>query len=382
MLTLGTLLLTTAIQASAQSNGTSDHAAVPAVQATRITGAIRIDARLDETDWSRAAPATVFTQVDPDEGAPSSERTEVRFLISDDALYIGARLYDRDPTAIKSTLARRDEPAESDLFEVFLDPYHDHLSGVRFRVNPAGSIREAAMRSSGGEDSSWDPIWEAEARVDSLGWVAEMRIPLSQLRYNRHDEAVWGLQMGRVIFRKGEASFFSFVPKTESFGVNRFGHLTGLGQVAPQQRVEVLPYMLARAEYTDVASGNPFRDGNDYFGEFGGDLKYGLTSDLTLDVTVNPDFGQVEVDPAVVNLSEFETFFPEKRPFFIEGANVFRFGRVRSFNSSGFPTFFFSRRIGRRPQGSAGGGNVLFPDAPNQTTIIGAAKITGRTSNG
>ncbi len=381
---LATILLVGAV-AQAQDNAaatTSDHTAVPTAHAHYFTGSIRIDGRLDESFWSMARPASQFIQWDPNEGERASERTEVRILINGDALFIGARLYDSDPGSIKTTLVRRDAPADSDIFEIFLDPYHDHLTGVRFRVNPSGSIRDAVLSSDGDDDPSWDPVWDAAARIDSLGWVAEMRIPLSQLRYNPSSDAVWGIQMGRSIYRKGEVVFFSYVPKTESFGANRYGHLTGLGRVEPQRQIEVMPYTSARAEYTDVPSGNPFRDGNDYFGNAGVDVKYGITSDLTLDVTVNPDFGQVEVDPAVVNLTAFETFFPEKRPFFIEGADVFRFGGVRSFNSFSFPRFFFSRRIGRSPQRSIGGSDVSFADAPDQTTILGAAKLTGRTSNG
>ncbi len=366
----------------ADSRAASDHSTVPTVRAERFAGSISIDGRLDEADWALATPAVSFTQLDPNEGESASERTEVRFLINGNALFVGARMYDRDPGAIKTTLARRDASADSDLFEILLDPYHDHLTGVQFRINPSGSIREAVIGSGGNDDPSWDPVWEAAARVDSLGWTAEMRIPLSQLRYNPAEDAVWGIQMGRSIYRKGEVVVFSFVPKTESFGANRYGHLVGLGRVEPQRQVEVMPYTSARAEYTDVPSGNPFRDGNDYFGNAGVDLKYGITSDVTLDVTVNPDFGQVEVDPAVVNLTAFETFFPEKRPFFIEGADLFRFGGIRTFNSSGFPRFFFSRRIGRRPQGRIDVPGAGFTDVPDQSTILGAAKLTGRTSSG
>ncbi len=378
------LLVVAAVQSQAPETAeTTGHAVVPSVRAAPVTGTIHIDAQLDEPAWARAIPATEFTQWDPNEGEPGSERTEVRFLIDDGALYIGARMYDSDPSAIKAALARRDQGVESDLFEVFLDTYHDHLSAFRFRINPAGAIRDAAMSSGGhGDDPSWEPVWDYAARVDSLGWVAEMRIPLSQLRYNSEDDAVWGIQIGRMIRRKGEITFFSFTPKSESAGIDKYGHLVGLGAVRAQKQLEVLPYTLARAEYTEVPDGNPFRDGDDYFGNAGMDLKYGLTSDLTLDASVNPDFGQVEVDPAVVNLTAFETFFAEKRPFFVEGAEVFRFGGIRSFNSYNFPRFFHSRRIGRRPQGDVSGPNVNFADSPEQTTILGAAKVSGRTSGG
>jgi hypothetical protein len=374
-----------AVAQSPDSTLPYSHAVAPEIRAASVAGEIRIDGRLDDPPWAQATPAIQFIQRDPDEGRPASERTEVRVLIGADALYVGARMYDSDPKGIKSVLARRDEPVESDQFEVLIDAYHDHLSAVRFRITPAGAIRDAVLgaASQGGRDDvSWDPVWDYAARVDSLGWTAELRIPLSQLRFNPQDDAVWGIQFSRVILRKGEEDFFAFTPKREQAGVNRYGHLTGLGRLRAGRHFEVLPYSVGRAEYTHVTTGDPFRDGNDYFGDAGVDLKYGVTSDLTLDATINPDFGQVEVDPAVVNLTAFETFFPEKRPFFVEGADVFRFGGIRSFNTFGFPSFFFSRRIGRQPQGDINAGDVGFSDVPDQTTIRAAAKLSGRTRGG
>ncbi len=378
----GPVMLLAALQSTGPVQATDPHASVPTVQARRVTGSISIDGRLDEPDWRAAVPATEFIQTDPNEGEPASEPTELRILIDDHSIYIGARMFDSDPAAIKAILARRDAPVSADMIEFFIDAYHDHLSAVRFRITAGGAIRDAVQGSSGGSDASWDPVWDYATRIDSLGWTAELRIPLSQLRYNSEDDAVWGIQAGRLIFRKGEIAWLNYIPKTETFGVNRFAHIVGLGRVEPQRQLEVMPYSLGRGEFRDVASDNPFRDGSDLFGEAGLDLKYGITSDLTLDASFNPDFGQVEVDPAVVNLSAFETFFPEKRPFFVEGADVFRFGSIRSFNSTGFPTFFFSRRIGRQPQLGVGGPDVNFPDTPTQTTILGATKLSGRTAGG
>ncbi len=364
---------------------TPAHAAAPELRAGLVKGPMRIDARLDESDWLASGIADRFTQTDPAEGKPASERTEVRVLIDEHALYIGARLYDREPRKIRATLGRRDEDVESDYFEVFLDSYHDHLSAVRFRITPAGAIEDAVLGSSAqgsGDDVSWDPVWEYAARVDSLGWTAELRIPLAQLRYNSTLDGRWGIQLHRQILRKGEDDWFSLVPKNEAQGVNRYGHLTGLGTLKAERLLELRPYTLARAAYTQARPGDPFQSGHDYNGSAGLDLKYGLTSDLTLDATINPDFGQVEVDPAVVNLSAFETFFPEKRPFFVEGADVFRFGGIRAFNSFGFPRFFFSRRIGRQPQRSIGGAGFDFVDAPTETSIRAATKLSGRTRGG
>ena len=382
MLFVAGLLLIAAAQArdTAQSYV---HAAAPEVRAGRAGGEIKVDGRLDEPDWAAATPATGFTQRDPHEGEPASERTEVRVLIGSDALYVGARLFDSAPRSIKSVLARRDDPVTSDYFQVFLDSYHDHLTAVRFRITPGGAIQDALVDTqSGTDDVSWDPVWNYAARVDSAGWTVELRIPLSQLRYNAQPDAHWGIQFERFILRKGEDDYFAFTPKRERAGVNRYGHLVGLGRVPAARRLELVPYGVTRAEYTHAPAGDPFRSGHDYFGTGGADLKYGVTSDLTLDATVNPDFGQVEVDSAVVNLSAFETFFPEKRPFFVEGGGLFQFGSIRAHNLFNFPQFFFSRRIGRVPERSVDGDSVAYSDPPTQTAIRTAAKLTGHTRAG
>jgi hypothetical protein len=356
----------------------------PTIRAARLEGTLRIDGQLNEPAWLAATAVTTFTQTDPQEGQPGSEQTEVRVLVSDTALYIGARLFDRNPSGIRSRLARRDDPADSDLFEVFIDSYHDHLTAYNFRVNPAGAIRDAALGGGGTQsDASWDPVWEAAASIDDQGWSAEMRIPFSQLRYTRMSaDAVWGIQFSRFIYRKQESTFFAFTPKKEQSGIDRYGHLSGLGALPAPRRVELMPYARSRGEFHQVDSGNPFRDGHDVNGAAGLDLKYGVTSNLIVDATVNPDFGQVEVDPAVVNLTAFETFFPERRPFFIEGSDTFRVAQSRAFNRYTTPTFFYTRRIGRPPQLAVGGSGITFVDAPAETTIAAAAKLTGHTRSG
>ncbi|HYF40089.1 MAG TPA: DUF5916 domain-containing protein [Gemmatimonadales bacterium] len=367
------------------SVGANRHAVAPEIRAARMQATIVIDGKFDESSWAAAEPVNQFTQTEPAEGQPATERTEVRVLISSDALYVGARLFDREPGKIRRVLARRDDAVEADEFDVYLDSFHDHLSGVRFRVTPGGAMLDGILGSSAQgseEDLSWDPVWESATAIDSLGWTAEIRIPLSQLRYNSTTEGTWGIQFYRKILRKGEEVWFSFVPKSEVSGVSRYGHLVGLGPLQAQRRLELAPYLLARGSFEPAPASDPFRSGSDYHGSAGLDLKYGLTSDLTLNATVNPDFGQVEVDPAVVNLSVFETFFPEKRPFFVEGADVFRFGGIRASNSFGVPDVFFSRRIGREPQRSVAGDGINFLDAPTETSIRAAAKLSGRTRSG
>ncbi len=363
------------------------HAQAPVLHAAPLVGSVHLDGHLDEEAWRAATPVDQFTQREPKEGEPATERTEVRALISEDALYIGARLYDSEPSKIRSRLVRRDEvnsSSDSDFFVVLLDPYHDHSTGVVFRVGPSGSFDDATIAASGNQDTSWDPVWHVHTSIDSFGWTAEMEIPLNQLHYSGSTDAVWGIQLRRWINRKQELSEFSFTPLKEESGVSTFGHLEGLGRLAAPRHLELLPYGRVRSEFKQVPSGNPFRDGTDQFPAAGVDLKYGVTSNVTLNATVNPDFGEVEVDPAVVNLSAFETFFPERRPFFIEGADVFRFGDTRSYNNFNQTIPFHARRIGRPPQRrlSDEDNGYLYIDSPARTTITTAAKLTGKTSNG
>ncbi len=393
---------------AARASMANSHEAAPRTTATRATGGIAVDGRLDEAVWTQTRLATEFTQLDPVEGAPATERTEVRFVFDDRALYIGATLHDTQPPT--SRLGRRDaDLPDSDWFAVSLDTYHDHLTAYRFAVNPSGVKRDEVMTGTSmfGGDDTWDPVWEAETRVTEAGWTVEMRIPLSQLRFSRDEEQTWGVQIERRIGRKNEHVVFAFTPRTVRGGVARYGHMDGIsGLSASAQRVELLPYLLARADYRAVptAAGvdfsNPFRDGSRGNAGFGLDLKVRPTSNLTIDGTVNPDFGQVEVDPAVINLTAFETRFQEKRPFFVEGSDLFRFGGGdfggfgRGGGGGGFGGFgggggegggpsslLYSRRIGRAPQVGVSSG-AAYADVPEATTILGAAKVLARTSGG
>lgn len=348
-----------------------DHGhATPGATAVRVGEPIRIDGRLDEEVWSRAEAITGLTQVVPTEGEPASERSEIRFLYDGDALYIGAALYDSHP--VTARLGRRDMGmSASDWLTVIIDSYHDHRTAYGFEVNPLG-VRRDQTRGSFGEDDSWDPVWEVQTTVTDAGWFAELRIPFSQMRFSGADEQTWGLQVERQIARVREFSVWSYTPADQPGGIPRFGHVVGLTEIPTGKRLELLPYTVTRAEYIDRGP-NPFRSNEEYGVNAGVDVKYRVTSNLTLAATINPDFGQVEVDPAVINLSAFETFFPEKRPFFVEGAEIFRFGEAGSNN------IFYSRRIGRAP-------SVTPPfaqrDVPESTRILGAAKLSGRTANG
>jgi len=354
------------------------------VQAARRRTPVELDGDLSDAAWADAAPISGFHQREPDEGAPATEPTEVRVLYDDDALYVGARMSDSAPDSIVGRLARRDNWVVSDRFMVFLDPYHDRRTGFYFGVNAAGTLYDGTMMNDDWDSGTWDGNWEARTRRDSLGWTAEIRIPYSQLRFQQGERYLWGINFKRDLARRNEATYLAFTPRNESGFVSRFYDLQGLEQVRPPRRFEVVPYVTSKAEFVDHAPGDPFNDGRRFRGSAGADFKLGMGSNLTLDATVNPDFGQVEVDPAVVNLSDVETFYPEKRPFFIEGANIFDFGQGGANNFWGFnwpgPDLFYSRRIGRSPQGSTPAAE--YTQVPDGTTILGAAKLSGKIGPG
>ena len=371
-----------ATDAAAQSQG---HGAVPTVKAARVAEAPRLDGHLDDAVWQQVEPATAFIQRDPDEGQPATERTEVRVLYDTAAIYVGVRLFDREASKIVKRLSRRDDQADADRFTVYLDPHHDHLTGAKFSVSAAGSLADAILYNDTWQDNSWDAVWDAAVSVDEQGWVAEMRIPFSQLRFPSSERDAWGVNFERFIQRRNEEAWLHPVPKKENGLVSRMAHLVGVSGVAAPRQFELLPYTMARTEFVAPGvAGNPFNDGSRAFAGLGVDLKYGFTSNFTLSAAINPDFGQVEVDPAVVNLTAFETFFEERRPFFIEGSQIFgNFGRSGSNSFWGFnsvdPILFYSRRIGRSPQGAA---DAPIVDRPSASTILGAAKLTGKSRNG
>jgi hypothetical protein len=350
------------------------------IEAVRTAEAIAIDGVLSEAVWSSAPPATSFAQREPNEGQPASEKTEVRFAYDDEALYVAARLFDSQPKSIVARLGRRDAWLQADAFEVFLDAYKDGRSGLFFSVNAAGTLRDGTLFNDDWDDDTWDGIWEGRARIDERGWAVEMRIPYSELRFHAKDVQSWGVNCRRYMARTKEDAYIAPRPKKASGFVSRFSELAGISGIHPPARVSITPYVTAKAEFMGHDAGDPFNDGSRQSSALGADAKIGLGSSLTLDATLNPDFGQVEVDPAVVNLSDVETFYSEKRPFFIEGSSLFQFGSGGASNYIGFnfpsPDFFYSRRIGRAPQGSLP--DADFTQSPAGTTILGAAKLTGK----
>ena len=353
------------------------------VRAVRTVTPIQVDGVLSEDVW-KSEGFTGFRQSDPEDGVPASEKTIVRVAYDQGSLYVAARLYDSNPEGIISLLGRRDAEVESDWFVFAVDPYYDRRSGFQFAVNPAGAIRDGTLFNDEGVDMTWDGIWEYAARIDDRGWAVEIRIPFHQLHFQKKDSYTWGVNFFRTIKRKNERCVYAWIPKEESGYVSRFAPLTGISQIRPHRLVEFLPYTVGRAEYSPAVPGDPFRTGSDYAGNIGFDLKSALKTHLTLNASVNPDFGQVEVDPAVINISDQETYYVEKRPFFVEGADIFRFGyggaNVRRNLGWSDPSFFYSRRVGRSPQGYVPVAGYV--DSPDWTTILGAAKLTGKVGNG
>ena len=357
-----------AVAASAQS--TIDGAANrKQAAATRVpNGSIRVDGRLDDEAWQRAAPITDFTQKEPVEGAAPTDAMDVRIAYDDDVLYVGARMFSTD-RRIQAPLGRRDNTDQAEHILVSFDTFLDRRTAVVFGVTASG-VRIDRYHSSDQEDSfdsGFDPVWRAETSVSGDQWTAELWIPFSQLRFNPRDDLRWGLNLSRFRPTLDEADYWIVIPRTVRAWSSRFGELSGITAVVPPRRIEALPYIAGGSTLSGERDrGNPFDDGRNLEGRVGADIKMGLGPNLTLETAINPDFGQVEADPAEVNLTAFETRFPEKRPFFTEGAQLFNIGH---------PNFYYSRRIGARPIGPAAGDYV---DYPTQNTIIAAAKLTGR----
>ncbi len=378
-------------------NSAPDASTIPWADATRLIGSgVTIDGVLDEPVWGDAVYLTDFIQKDPVEGAPASLRTEVAFVYDDAALYVGARMHAPNRAAIRAQVARRDNAGNADRIIVSIDSYYDKRTAYTFAVTAAG-VRVDYYHPSDNErsrDYTFNPVWQAAATIDSAGWTAEMRIPFSQLRFNAADVQTWGVNVNRFIPDRNEDAYWVYIPKQETGWSSRFGDLRGIAGIAPSRRVEVVPYATSNATVNSNRDLNdPFDDGRNIETSVGGNFKMGLGPALTLDATVNPDFGQVDADPAIVNLSAFEVFFPERRPFFTEGAQLLESraeaGQGSSQRGQGSTggarlgrgaSYYYSRRIGEVPsEGSASGDYVDFPGA---STIIGAAKVSGRLASG
>ncbi len=346
---------------------------------------IKIDGILDEDVWRTAEEGKDFTQYEPAEKAKPNQKTTFKILYDENNIYAAIKAYDTNPEKITDRLSRRDSWM-GDLVVIQFDSYYDKKTAFVFAVNAAG-VRSDAITSNddvNNDDPTWDPIWTAKTSKTEYGWCAEMKIPLSQLRFSKKEHQIWGLQVGRFLFRNNEWDIWQFVPKEQSGWVSRFGTLKGLTNLKPKRQIEIAPFISFKFKKYEKEPGNPYADGNDWLYNGGIDGKIGITNDLTLNFAVNPDFGQVEVDPSEVNLTAFETFFSEKRPFFVEGSNITDYRLTPGGNPWSRDNLFYSRRIGRSPQ------YYIYDDltenefakVPENTSILGALKLTGKTKKG
>ena len=343
-----------------------------------------IDGILNDASWELAEWTGDYIEWQPDENTPPSQQTKFKIIYDTSSLYVAFRCYDTEPDKIEQRLSRRDG-FSGDWVEINIDSYYDKRTSFSFTITAAGVKGDELVSNNGNNwDSSWNPIWYAKTNTDEEGWTAEIRIPLSQIKFSGAADQVWGLQSTRRFFREEERSLWQRVPRDAPGWVSEFGELHGLKNLSPQKQLEIQPYTVFQWETHEPEEGNPFRDGTEGKIPVGLDAKIGVTNDLTLDLTINPDFGQVEADPSAIALDGFQIFFREQRPFFIENKNIFNYplSRSQAGNTFGFDNVFYSRRIGRDPQGSPDLADNEFTSIPTNTTILGAAKFSGKTKNG
>lgn len=334
------------------------------------------DPAWDDVDWSGD-----FTQLDPDDGGKPTQQTAFKILFDDHNLYVLIRAFDTEPDQITHRVTRRDD-FDNDWVEIHFDSYHDKRTAFSFTLSSSGGRGDEAISNDGNDwDPSWDPVWYGASTIDEEGWLAEMRIPLSQLRFSGEEGQVWGLQVQRRLYRREERSGWQHIHRNSPGWVSLFGELRGLRGIESSHRIEILPYVVGDLNRFQAEAQNPFRDGQSADGRIGLDGKIGLAGNLTMDLAVNPDFGQVEADPSRVNLSAFELFFEERRPLFVEGKNITEFG-VGGGGPFRNDQLFYSRRIGRSPQRHPDLSDGQTMDMPRNTPILAAAKITGKTPRG
>jgi hypothetical protein len=343
-----------------------------------------IDGLLNDPIWESVGWGGDFVQMMPNDGGTPIAPTNFKILYDDENIYVGYRCHDTEPEKIVKRMSRRDG-FEGDWIEINLDSYHDKRSAFSFTISASGVKGDEFISNNGNMwDPSWNPIWYAKTNVDEKGWTAEIRIPLSQLRYGSKEEHIWGFQIHRLNFRNESRSLFQHIPRNSGVWVSAFAELHGIRGIKPQKQIELQPYVVGQTSTFEKEEGNPFADGTKSKFTAGLDGKVGVTSDMVLDFTINPDFGQVEADPAAVRLDGFQNFFNEQRPFFVENNNVFDFGITNSaawgnFNSD---NLFYSRRIGGSPHSSPSLKDGEYADVPNNASILGAAKFSGKTKNG
>jgi hypothetical protein len=341
-----------------------------------------IDGQFDDNAWSIVDWQDDFTQNQPKNGEKPSQKTCFKILYDEDNIYVAIKAYDSDPTKIAKRLTRRDG-WDGDRVGIQFDSYHDQRTAFVFFVNAAGVKNDRIMTNDGDNtDDNWDPIWYTKTSMDSDGWNAEMKIPLSQLRFSSKDEQVWGLQVNRFIFRDSENDLWQHIPSNASGWISNYGELNGLKGLKPKRQVEIAPFLVGKYDNYEKEQGNPYSTGSDFSFNAGVDGKIGLTNNLILDFSINPDFGQVEADPSELNLTAFESYFSEKRPFFIEGSNITYYQLTPGGHPWASDNLFYSRRIGRTPQYSPDLGDNEYAKIPESTNILGAFKLTGKSKDG
>ena len=336
-----------------------------------------IDGDISEDAWDVVEWSSDFTEKDPNEGTPPTHQTKFKVMYDSKYLYVAIRALDDNPELIQQRLTRRDGFA-GDRVNVVIDSYHDKRTAFVFTTTAAGVKGEEITTQNGGNwDDSWNPIWYTDAKIDDKGWTVEMKIPFSQLRFGKAKEQIWGFNVNRTIFRLQERSLWQRIPNSQSGFISEAGELHGLIDLVPQKQLEIQPFTVLQYDSYPKEGNNPYRDGSDFKINGGLDAKIGITNDLTLDLTINPDFGQVEADPGAIALDGFQIFFQEQRPFFVENKNIFDYKFA-----NGRDNLFYSRRIGRNPHRSADLQNGEFAKEPINSTILGAAKFSGKTQSG
>lgn len=372
----------------AQTPASSDSTTFPkkVYYTERIAGqSPNVDGLLTDECWNQVEWGTDYIQLDPTAGLPPTQQTAFKILYDDKYLYFGFRCYDTEPDKIVRRMSRRDG-FEGDWIEVNIDSYFDKRSAFSFTTSVSGVKGDEFVSNNGNNwDPSWNPIWLTKTNIDSLGWTAEVRIPLSQIRYGNKEENVWGIQTTRRDFRKQSRSVWQPISQNDLGNwVSNFGELRGLKGLKPQKQIEIQPYVVAQTETFEKQTDNPFATGSSSSINAGLDGKLGVTSDLTLDFTVNPDFGQVEADPGALNLDGYRIFFSERRPFFVENRNLFdyQYGNAEAGGPFTSDNLFYSRRIGQAPHGYPNLSDNEYAKLPGNTTILGAAKFSGKTKKG
>ncbi len=348
---------------------------IEAVAIATAADAVRLDGELSDAVWTRATPVTDFVQRDPKEGGTPAHPTAVRVAYDASAIYVAVRLDEPHPDQLVGVLTRRDEMSPSDWIRIFFDSYRDRRTAYEFAVNTAGVKQDKYWFSDGNNDSSWDAVWDVAVKRSGDHWSVEFKIPFSQLRFDPSAPGTFGFAVMRTLAHDNETSTWPLIARSVSGFVSQFGQVTGLAFPKAAKKLELLPYASTSLSSRPLAPGNPLASSPNGAAAGGLDLKYRMGG-LTLTGTVNPDFGQVEADPAVVNLGAFETFFAERRPFFVEGSGNFSFNI--DCNDGQCTGLFYSRRIGRSPQRFAPAPAGGFAVQPTNSTIAGAAKVTGR----